>query len=189
MENKTIENIAICTAVFGAFVLIAYIIKKYDKIILKWKDISATFGMNSTTEAATETPEEASKDTPNKSSKGATKEAKTESRSKIEDSNNIELISKQKKTNEKSDPKPETSTKDLKPKFEVELPPASSPNITDFANIDLANKGMQTNIETIFADEFSVSKDARISNVANIDIGSQGGENNKTKFERKINIT
>lgn len=205
MESKTIENIAICAAVVGAFILIAYIIKKYDKIVLKWKDISATFGSNSTTESSTESPKEASKENPNKTPKEATREASKEtpnkspkeasketpikSPSKVEDSENIELKSNGKKIIEKSDPKLETQTKELKPKLEVELPPASSSNITNFANIKQDHEGIQTNNETTVADDISVTKDATINNVANIDIKSQGGENNKTKVERKITLT
>ncbi|CAO1346640.1 unnamed protein product [Diamesa hyperborea] len=169
MENKTIENIAICSAVIGAFILIAYIIKKFDKIVLKWKDISATFGMNSTTESETETA--------NKSPKEVKKEAKTESKDS-EDSEDLKLIPIGKKTNKKSDSEPGTSTKDVKPKLDVESPSPS--NITNFANIKEDHKGMQTNNETIYADDFRVTKDARINNVGNIETISQG---DKRKLE------
>ncbi|CAO1344951.1 unnamed protein product [Diamesa tonsa] len=162
MENKTIENIAICSAVIGAFILIAYIIYKFDKIVLKWKDISATFGMDSTTQSATETA--------NKSPKEVKKEAKTGSKDS-EDSEDLKLIPIGEKTNKNSDPEPGTSTKDVKPKLDVESPSPS--NITNFANIIEDHKGMQTNNETIYADDFRVTKDARINNVGNIETTSQ----------------
>lgn len=187
MENKTIENIAICAAVIGSFILIGYIIKKFDKIVLKWKDISATFGMNSTTESATEPANKSLKEDTEKATTEVSKKAKNESPTKVEDSESTELISKDKKTIKKSDPQPETPTKDLKPKFEVE--PASPSNITNFANIKEDYKGAQNKNTTKYADVISVTKDARIDNVANIDVSSQGGENNTTTFERKINFT
>lgn len=190
MENKTIENIAICAAVIGSFILIAYIIKKFDKIVLKWKDISATFGMNSTTESATEPSNKSSKEDTEKGTTEVSKKARNESPSKVENSENIELISKDKKTIKKSDPQPESPTKgteDSKPKFEVE--PASPSNIKNFANIKQDHKGIQQKNETKYADVISVTKDAKVDNVANIDVSSNGGENNTTTFERKINFT